>query len=312
MRLGFYAPRRSSFVVIGPVAHEAARRGHTVVFVRSSTSLSHDQWTNEEATSRWPTSTSEHITNFSGQWLIGELLPPHQTRRCHLDSWLDSLGRPYADNADFTHRTIRHGLIPTDGLLDVPQRHPTDLLWFPPKTMIPGIPQRMIRYLMVTLIAMALKKLARREHRRLIVKTRAKMRLPWMVRQVADIVIGDHVLYPWASLSALSTAALAIVHQSAAGFEAVAAHVPCVSIRLPQRHLRGYGTYTLMQAPVASPYGWPGVIESLNVENAIRWLDHWDARMRCDLRARAAYIDTWFGGRVQGTSAWLLDQLASR
>jgi len=67
-----------------------------------------------------------------------------------------------------------------------------------------------------------------------------------------------------------------------------------------------------MRARHGSPYAWPGVIDAMGLEAALRWLERWTRGVEPDWGARAAYIDTWLGGRVLGTSDWVLDEMERR
>jgi len=328
MKLGLYAPARSLFVLAGPMAQAAIKRGHDVVFVRDASRALKpgDTWTDNEIQQWWPDALVQEASFFEGDWLAGPArdcdrvqrlwrvssVHANPTKLAALDAWFDSLARPFSDGYDLTHRTVRHGLIPTDGLVDVEADDRRDLLWFPPKTMIPGAAQRAVRWVLVCGLAWVLHRAARRAGRRLIVKTRSKMRLPHVVTRLADRIVMEGPLYPHASLSEIASASLVVCHQSAAGFEAVAAGVRCLSVRLPQWHLRTLGNYALLRAARGSPYAWPGVIDALGVENAVRWIEHWTPDRAPDWDQRAAYIDTWCGGRVQGTSDWVVDDMERR
>ena len=325
MRIGLYAPRRSSFVLAGPMARAALKQGHEVVFLRDPAGAKlGDDWQDAEILRPFPDAMSVPLAQFGGDWLAGP--PPNQNleagdldrlhqdgvKLCSLDPWFDSLARPFADGYDFTHRTIRHGLIPTDGLDDVVPGHHTDLLWFPPKTRVPGAGQRAVRWAVTVILARALRQVASRGRVRLVVKRRPKIRLPRLVERLADVVLEDATLYPHASLTALGTAALSVCHQSGAAMESVAAGVRCLSVQIPHRHLRGYPHWPLMAGRDRSPYAWPGVIDALPLLPALRWLARWTPAVLPRWGERAAYIDTWLGGRVLGTSDWVLDQMERR
>lgn len=317
LTIGLYAARRSHFVLAGPMAVAAMRRGHDVVFVRDELGEKPDDaWHFVD----WPFGgTVEGIGSFAGDWLAVPQQALEAAIRsgrspailCSLDAWLDSLATPFADLAPLTHRTIRHGLIPTDAVAALPPGHRDTLLWFPPKTRVSGRAQRVIRWAETLVLALALSRLARLTRRRLVVKTRAKIRLPAVVRRVADAIVEDRHLYPHDSLVALNTAALAVVHQSAAGFEAVASGVPCLSVILPQRHLHGYAHWPLMAARRGSPFAWPGLIDAMGLRAALGWLQRWEPR-RPDPGERQAYIDTWMGGRMTGTCEWIIREMERR
>jgi len=308
--LGLYAPRRSFFVIAGPLARAAMQRGHEVVYVGDPADAKpDDEWTKDELPEAIAGDVVIRPEMFAGDWLAGPPPLPYVrgVKWCHLEAWYDQL-TVRADFAHVQHRTLRHGMLALDGLADVPFTDERHLLWFPPKTRIPG-PHRAWRYAMTCVLAIVLWRAARHARVKLLIKTRAKIRLPKLVEVLADEVLGDDTLYPWASLTALRRASLAVVHQSAAGCEAAAAGVLALSVRLPQWHLRHCGTYALMRARQGSPYAWPGVVESMSVEGAARWLDHWEPTMTQDHEARRAYVDSWLAGRTRGVAEEIIQRM---
>lgn len=316
MRLGLYAPRRSSFWLVGPLAKAALKRGHDVVLLGDRQPLKPgDAWLIHERERDLPGAGFDMLRDFEGDWIASA--PPEQNwvetvalsiKLCSLDPWLDSLALPFADAYDLTHRTIRHGLLPTDGLADCQDRAKTDLVWFLPKTSVEGTLPALQHRLLIAWLARRLARTAKAMNLRFVVKTRSKIRLSGAVRRLADELIEDPSLYPHDSLKALCSAKLAVCHQSAAALEAVAAGVRVISLPVWQPYLHKYAHWPLMSARRGSPYAWPGVID---VRSAWRpLLPH--AGKVIDMDQRAAYLDTWLGGRVMGTSDWLLDEMEKR
>ena len=318
MKIGLHAPRRSSFWLVGPLAHLALKRGHEVWFLRDQRAIKPgDGWTPEERAKFFPGAQQGLLENFLGDWVAGpppkqnmtswdyQYLLRHDVQLCSIDPWLDSLAMPYEDQYDMTHRTTRHGLVPTDGLEDVTPGDATDLVWFPPKSSVEGFASKAYHYAVTLLVGHMLSRWALRERLRFVIKTRPKITLPKRVLEAA-VVVSDNALYPHDSLTLLARARYAVCHQSAAAMEAAAAGVRCLSIHLPQRHLRTYSHYALMQARFGSPYAWPGVVDCMTLGQ------RFTLNTQMDWQARAAYIDTWFGGRVMGTSEWLLDEMEKR
>lgn len=309
--------------MVGPVAQDALQRGYSVILVRDPAGAKvGDSWLAADALQSLPGIRIASINDVECDWFAGSapcqnVLPAtlaalrrRGVRIASLDTWMDSLGWPHPDTADLEHRTIRHGLIPTSAI--PPRYAPRDLVWFVPKTRVGTRTQHALRWGMMLGLGWALRRLARAHRWRFVVKTRSKILLPGLLVRWADQVVGDTTLLPWASQTVLRHAALAVCHQSAAGWEAAAAYVPTLSVRLPIPHLRTHGTYPLMRARTASPYAWPGVIGSLSWEDTLRACaqDELDpALFRVDLDARQALADTWFGGRLTDAVPALLDRM---
>lgn len=103
----------------------------------------------------------------------------------------------------------------------------------------------------------------------LVVKTREKNRDPGWLHRLADRVITDESVWPYTSAELVSAADQIIHFQSGAVFEAVAANVPQLSIRVPQphlEHLRGHRVF-FSQGPYTLQH-WRGVVQSVDYTEA--------------------------------------------
>src|SRR3990167_4446610 len=98
-----------------------------------------DEWTKDELPEAIAGDVVIRPEMFAGDWLAGPPPLPYVrgVKWCHLEAWYDQL-TVRADFAHVQHRTLRHGMLALDGLADVPFTDERHLLWFPPKTRIPG------------------------------------------------------------------------------------------------------------------------------------------------------------------------------
>src|SRR5262245_54353595 len=161
MRIGVLTPRRSSWVLSGPIAYAAQRMGHHVTLVDDSSQQKiGDTWVwGDEVRGTWVSHYASQPLAFEGDWLIGTPpVPDHPTaRRCSIEAWFDQIARPELEDptCDFTHRTLLHGLISTSSLKHIPSSNAQSIVWMLPKSSLARLPA-------VTLLAIALRRLASR------------------------------------------------------------------------------------------------------------------------------------------------------
>ena len=310
MKIGVYAPRRSSFPLVGPPALEAIKRGHQVTLLQDSRGAQiGDQWRPHEANLAFPgVAGVMDAARYRGDWILGPLLTPRpDIKTASLEPWLDGLAKPYADAAEVSHRTMRHGLVSTDAVAGCAIGLTDQVVWFLPKTRVPGLLNRAMRYLTMLVTARALKRVCWSHKMTLVLKTRTKIRVPTALRDLP--LVGEEDLYPAPAIRLIASSRLVVCHQSAAALEAAALGTPCVNIRVPVPHLRAYPQYTLMTMRTQSPMAWPGVVLSLSLRELVR---HRSIFIGADASARRAYLDTWLGGKVWGASSWVLDRMERR
>lgn len=305
MRIGVYAPRRSSFPLIGPPAMEAIKRGHEVTLLHDTAGGQlGDTWDDGEAL---PGASVSALHDYRGDWLMlalwGRAGMVAGMRIASLEPWLDSLALPYPDAAALTHRTMRHGLIPTDAVAACPIGRQRLITWFLPKTRVPGLLNRALRYLTMFVTARVLDRACSAHGMALVVKTRRKIRVPRGLRHLT--IVGEERLYPSDQIRLIAQSSLVVCHQSAAAIEAAALGTPCLNVRVPIPHLRKFPQHALMSMRTNSPMAWPGLVDSIALVQLPRWTPHTSV----DPVARQTYVDTWLGGKAQGASAWVLDRM---
>lgn len=146
--------------------------------------------------------------------------------------------------------------------------------------------------------------------RLLVVKTRQKNHDPNLVHRLADRVIGDESLWPYTSAELLRVADLAIHFQSGAVFEAVAAGVPQLSIRIPQPHLVHFPGHDLFfgHAP-STVQAWPHVVWSLDYRDVAGYLGTFVTSPTVDEMERQRYAERYIGPLDGKSASRVLDMV---
>ncbi len=146
----------------------------------------------------------------------------------------------------------------------------------------------------------ATRRFADRHGAALVVKTRAKNEDPAFLRALADVMVDDEAMYPYTSMELMAIAGLCLHFQSGAVLEAAFAHVPSLSVVVPQQHLLEFTT----EGTLAEVYGqrpgslqhFPGIVTSADVPSATRALDRGSlADFRVDPEARRRYVEKFLG-----------------
>lgn len=146
----------------------------------------------------------------------------------------------------------------------------------------------------------AARRFADRHGAALVVKTRAKNEDPAFLRGLADAMVEDEGMYPYTSIELMAIAGLCLHFQSGAVLEAAFAHVPSLSIVVPQRHLLEFTS----EGTLAEVYGqqlgslqhFPGIVASGDLASATRSLDAGTlADFRVDPEARRRYVEKFLG-----------------
>ena len=146
----------------------------------------------------------------------------------------------------------------------------------------------------------------------LVVKTRVKHADSSIVHAVADRVITDEALWPYTSAELVRVADLAIHFQSGAVFEAAAAGIPQLSIRVPQPHLEHFpGHAVFFSHEPHTLQHWPGVVQSIDYREAARLLRDFPPEWKIYEWERQRYLDR-YTGPIGTSSSRVLDLIESR
>ena len=347
MRIAFPAFRRGFFKVTGPVIDEAIRRGHAVYLVRDYDSKPGEAVHVRELMARWPDAVTiprvfaagipvdatigdpsiHTMTDLPGKHYALDFVWEQRMRpalsgvvRCWASDYHRQLfGEPSPlDQRDYwagpvTGMTALDGLTAIDPVkvrasLSVPEGR-TIVVLFALKFSVPNLYRRtFFKWFPYRKLLMAVRRYCDKRDALLIIKTRTKNQDPPFVAALADHVVTDTDLYPYTALQLMTVADLAIHFQSGAVFEAAAANVPQLAIRIPQphiAHLPGHDVF-FSRDPRSLQY-WPGVVQSADLPEAIRLLDSGRVWRSVDRRAREHYAEQYLGPLDGKASARVLD-----
>lgn len=299
MRLAFTAFRRGHLKVVGSVIDEALRRGHQCALLWQHDDKPGENVLAYELTALWPRATTCAMDAVRGERfdaVIGDpsihAIPGLPDARLYaLDFGWEQRMRPdlpYITRcwATDVHRGLFLASGPVTGMtaLDaIPLVDPKDvreanglddkpvLLLFSAKLGVPHLWRKTVfKHFWYPSILHALKDYAKRHGMLLVIKTREKHHDPELLLRLGDRILDDRDLWPYTSAQIVTTANLVVHFQSGAIFEALAANVPQVSVRLPQPHLEHFTGHDVVFS--REPYTmqhWPGVVQAADYKSVV-------------------------------------------
>ena len=351
MILAFPAQRLGYLKVTGGVITEALRRGHEVTLLHGNdpkpgeyvTAYALEQaWPGAIVCQRWAGLTFDAMI---GDPSVGEVAQDIQAPRYALDFIWEQRMRPLVPGVTRCWATEAHrnlfGVIPETYLTDekiggdpilgmpaldaIPLVDPDAVrkkyrlgdkpvvLLFSLKLGVPHLWRKTVfKYWWYPEMLYAIKDYCQKRGALLVVKTRVKHADPRVVHAVADRVITDEALWPYTSAELVRAADLAIHFQSGAVFEAAAASIPQLSIRVPQPHLEHFpGHAVFFSHEPHTLQHWPGVVQSIDYRHAAGLIRDFPPEWKVYGWERQRYLDR-YTGPIGTSSSRVLDLIESR